>query len=285
MIAVQIEGRLGNQLFQYAFIYAAAKKLKTSFYVDKSFQQYLIPQYFEVKKDRWHFFDENIFSIKGYKHFFHLYLKRGFYILVNQIYLRKNTISFSNNQPAEAAIAGLKDKTLYKGFFYSQSYFNQSVNDIRHLYKIKKQYIDRFEQIAKPLFTTEKRVVVHVRRGDYIDQDIALPISYYHRAIAETNGQDTGFIFISDDPAFVEENFGYLANKYISTNDDIIDLQFLMNAQVCILSPSSFSWWGAWLNQRPDKQVIAPEYWLGFKEKKDYPMGFADHLHFKMLTV
>ena len=48
MIAVKLEGRLGNQLFQYAFAYASAKKLKTTFYLDKSTDNFLLPRYFLI---------------------------------------------------------------------------------------------------------------------------------------------------------------------------------------------------------------------------------------------
>jgi len=82
LISIKLEGRLGNQLFQFAFIYAASKKLDTSFYLDKSIVDFILPEYFVVKNDFLLALDNHIFSIKGYKYIFSIHLKKTFYLML-----------------------------------------------------------------------------------------------------------------------------------------------------------------------------------------------------------
>jgi len=42
-----------------------------------------------------------------------------------------------------------------------------------------------------------------------------------------------------------------------------------------ILANSSFSWWGAWMDPRPDKVVIAPKFWRNSPYNPDlFPVGW-----------
>ncbi|RYD77003.1 MAG: alpha-1,2-fucosyltransferase, partial [Sphingobacteriales bacterium] len=100
--------------------------------------------------------------------------------------------------------------------------------------------------------------------------NISLPTSYYHDAIKETLRDNSFYIIISDDHEFVKKEFSYLDHKYISNCSEIIDLQFLMNADQCIISNSTFGWWGAYLNPK-NPPVVVPKYWLGFAEKVEFP--------------
>jgi hypothetical protein len=78
----------------------------------------------------------------------------------------------------------------------------------------------------------------------------------------------TFFVF-SDDVKFARE---WLGNRrgfvFVDHNDDDTaheDLWLMSLCQHHIIANSSFSWWGAWLNRRTDKRVIAPAKWLGFR--------------------
>jgi hypothetical protein len=275
MIAVKLQGRLGNQLFQYAFIYAAAKRQNTSFYLDKTIYDFILPKYFEVKTDFVAPLDNTLFSIRGYKGFFCIRLKLKFYRLLHKRLLSRKEIILSNYEAVPDNLKLIRDKALYEGFFQSVDYFKEIEVEIRKLYSIKRPWIAAFEKIQKQINLPGKRVVVHVRRTDYLDLDWSLPLSYYKKAIEEAGTTGIHVIFISDDPAFVKKEFAYVTNKYVSTHDEITDLQFLMSADICILSNSSFSWWGAWLNGKSSKKIIAPKFWLGYNKEKEYPVGIT----------
>ena len=114
MIAVQLEGRLGNQLFQYAFIYAASKRLNTKFYIDKGVEDFILPKYFEVEKDFPAPLDRKLFSIDGYKNIFRVHGRKAFYKLLNAAIFRgKKTIIDNEIAPADA-LKLVKNNHLYQ---------------------------------------------------------------------------------------------------------------------------------------------------------------------------
>jgi len=269
VIGVKLHGRLGNQLFQYAFAYATAKKLNTTFYLDKRLSPDLISQYFLVSKDRFQWIDRSIFSFRFHKNFFSSYLRLGFYSKIKAL-LNLEDIEFSNNIEPEKELLNIKNHKLYSGYFQSENYFKDYKTVIFNQFKLKNNFIRSFNSIFSTLPQGFQKVVVHVRRTDYIDHQIDLPLAYFHHAIEQVNDPENFYIIISDDPKFIAQEFGYLKYKYISNHNEIIDFQFLMHADICILSNSSFSWWGAYLNQNK-KRVIAPKYWLGHQNKIEEP--------------
>lgn len=277
MVAVKLEGRLGNQLFQYAFIYATAQKLGTGFYIDKSIEDFIPAKYFEIKHDFFKPLDTFIFSIEGFKNIFKIHAKKTFYKMLHRLLLYNKTIVFDNHQMPSAQFTQIKNGYLYKGHFQSETYFESNKADIRKLLTIKNQHVKLFNEILHTL-PEIKKIVIHIRRSDYVDLNLSLPLSYYKKALNDVNYKEGVCIFISDDPQYIEQEFRYIENKYISDNTEIVDLQFLINADICILSNSSFSWWGAWLNNKPGKIIYGPKNWLGFRNDKEYPIGISTNL-------
>jgi len=276
IIAVKLQGRLGNQLFQYAFAYAEAKRLNAKFYLDKSTESYLLPLYFEVTDDLAALLDASFLSLS---------MKRKCYRFCYRMLYSKKMTLVGNRTPVAGNYGLFKRHCFYEGYFQSVTYFNAVKDEIRSLFQVKTKYIKAFDKLNQQFDRSKKMAVIHIRRGDYVDFEMALPLSYYKKAISLINDAGLQYVFVSDDPAFIEAEFDYLPDKYISVNPEIIDLQFLMNADICVLSCSSFSWWGAWLNTKENKQVYAPEYWLGFKDKQEYPVGIFEKFEMNLIQV
>jgi Glycosyl transferase family 11 len=260
MIGVELQGRLGNQLFQYAFAYATAKKLNSRFYFDRRLQSLFIPKYFEQTSDILYYLDQTIFSVKGFDDFFSVYLKQKFYTLLRKI-LNYEEVYISDQLDPQFESLKLKDQKLFTGFFQSEYYFAAYKEEIKVKFTIKEKFQTDFRNIFNDLPKGHKYVVIHVRRSDYFHYDIQLPATYYHQAISAIESKNNYYILISDDTAFLESEFGYLDKKYISRSTEIIDFQFLMHADICIISNSTFSWWGAYLNIK-NARVYAPDKWF-----------------------
>jgi hypothetical protein len=110
-------------------------------------------------------------------------------------------------------------------------------------------------------------VSIHVRRGDYLNiKNIGvLDVDYYKNAInyIVDRVKDPRFFIFSDDMNWCKVNFNFLKQPiYVSeTRNEIVDLQLMSSCNHNIIANSSFSWWGAWLNQNPNKIVVAPKGW------------------------
>lgn len=107
-------------------------------------------------------------------------------------------------------------------------------------------------------------VSVHVRRGDYLrlkTKHPPVPISWIENAMAQFPGFH--FVFYSDEIQWCKNHFGHRRDVTFSKGDNVVaDLCGMANCEHHICSASTFSWWGAWLNQNPNKRVIMPKLWF-----------------------
>ncbi len=273
MIGVRLEGRLGNQLFQYAFVYAAARKLNARFYVDRYIEPFLLPRYFDLPRDRFSSLNDGLFAVSGFKNLFSHHLRRSFYRSVQQVF-GLSDVAISDHELPETELQKLRNGALYTGYFQSERYFADYRDDIRRLFTLRRPFRQRFAQVLPATLPGQRLVVIHVRRGDYVqnEEHLALPLSYYRKAVATIQSPENVYVIISDDPDFAEAEFADLHPRYISRNEAVIDFQFLVNADICILSNSTFSWWGAYLNTR-NARVLAPRYWSGAHNGHEHPRG------------
>lgn len=160
------------------------------------------------------------------------------------------------------------------GYFQSEKYFSNFSDHIRRIFRLS----DEHEKIVKEWFLNrinshqgiEHTCSIHVRRGDYEKNEHTkafhglLGMDYYQAAVRliKYPAEQVLFFIVSDDPDWCEKNFGWLPNKVVSRNSEIMDLYMQAYCTINIIANSSFSWWGHWLNQHPDKICIAPKNWF-----------------------
>lgn len=155
---------------------------------------------------------------------------------------------------------------LLNGYFQSEKYFKNNSDKIKKLFFLN---IDDIKNISIKYDVTNL-TCVHVRRGDYLkhkDFHFTCDIDYYQKSIQSIN--DTKFIFVSDDMDWVKLNFKSDNFLYSDLNDEILDFTLITMCKNVIISNSSFSWWGAYLNKNQGK-IIAPKRWFGKLGPKDY---------------
>jgi hypothetical protein len=228
----------------------------------------------------------NIGSLKYFKltrqDYIFNFFKVNYLVWIFLKLIRAKKIDFTsgwNYQNYADQLMNLNGNYMIRGCLAHPSFFFKDYESVGKYFEVKKKYRQRFDSLSRELFNGCKIVVIHVRRGDYGtfqveglgDTDMTLPVSYYRKVVSIFDKNEIKYIFLSDDIVQVKKDFGYLENAFFSQENEITDMLFLMNADVCVLSCSTFSWWGAVLNKKPGKVVYAPKYFLGFKVAKEYP--------------
>ena len=151
------------------------------------------------------------------------------------------------------------------GYYQNEMYFSHIESDIKELFEIdndtKNYLIEKYSETLN-----SETCSLHVRRGDYVKKQNFHPlqtVEYYKKSI-DIIGEDKNYLIFSDDIEWCEKNLSFIKNKtFISGNKDYQDLYLMSLCNDNIIANSSFSWWGAWMNNNPNKKVIAPDNWFG----------------------
>lgn len=150
------------------------------------------------------------------------------------------------------------------GYFQSEKYFHKPL--VRRLFRIEDGTKDYLEKRYKTLLRLHP-VSINVRRGDYLqvsDCHPVQPLAYFEKAICHI-GKDRHFLVTSDDPEWCK---GHFTGGNFHVVDDIGPVENLYLQSMChghIISNSTYSWWGAWLDSKRNKQVVCPRNWFGPK--------------------
>jgi hypothetical protein len=267
-------GRMGNQMFQYA----CAKMLQWEYGFTTSLSDLDKLSYFELEAG-----ERPLNRLKSFL-FFRLY--KPVYGM-NTINTRFDCL-YRSYLPE---LISVQKPTMVWGFFQSPIYFENVALRLSKTFSVKTQYRTRFKQFLLENNLVEGNyLVIHVRRTDYKGftlpglegDDFTLPNHYYSSALKQC-GWDGAVVFVSDDPAAIPVLFPDIKSAVISKEDGITDFLIIQNASVCILSNSTFAWWAAWLNGKASA-IYCPQYFLGFKENKEVPVGIYPE-HWKEVNV
>lgn len=268
MIIVRLRGGLGNQLFQYSAGKALAELHGTELALDlytytrHPYRKFELSRFKvnarEATRREVHRFTgknaivrylnkrENFFRCPGVFAQPHYHFFEDFFSLPGDLYL--------------------------SGYWQSEKYFSsiasliqKQITPIENLDEVNVKWQDRMR--------SENSVSVHVRRGDYSSSTAyssffgVLPKEYYEKAFAKIGSEVNSplFYFFSDDPDWCRQTFSGMKAEFINHNQDenaFKDLLLMSSCRHNIIANSTFSWWGAWLNNYPGKRVIAPHQWF-----------------------
>jgi hypothetical protein len=299
MIIFLSEGGLGNQLFQFAFLASYAEKNEKI--MVWGFED--IKSLFDVKDKRFFIFsiEDKILGLLP-KNFppklkralkYRVLLEMIRYGLVRKILeiLAKSkiisSVSLKTEKICEDKYTEIPEVVLSKGFISSVKYVGQCFFQSEKLFRkdvlknleFKENYVKEAEKFISN-YQDYYKVAVHIRLGDFRNYYICgenpiLPFDYFHKKIRWflENRENPFFIFLSDEPDKIKNEFSYLGDKMvISENPYQVDFLIITMCDAAIISTSSFSWWACYFMKKRDI-VFAPKYWIGFKIKKEYPQG------------
>jgi hypothetical protein len=255
MVYSALKGRIGNNLFQIAAGLSLAKQNDSEFaaYV----QNIMLPE------------PDNCL-LKDYLEQFNETVLRNIRLIDK---IQPGIVKYDETAPSYYPISYHPD-ILIDGYFQSEKYFDREL--IRETFRIDEKTYSYIKNKYGALLANEI-TGINIRRGDFI----ALPeyhpvcsLRYYRNAV-EYIGKNKLFLIISDDVEWCRSNFSGENYFFVEDENPTVDLYLQSLCTNNIISNSSFSWWGAWLNPNPDKIVIAPsENWVG----KMHPIGCSDDL-------
>lgn len=224
MLTICLQGGLGNQLFQLAFLDYMSKTTGKGKYIHS------------LKSPN------TVHSIENYFET----IFRNWKSLYNEQY---SVVIHENPHLHKQEWVVPKTNTMFKGYFQHYEYTDP----------IREEFIQKLvfnETILEKYPDIDKKIIIHVRGGDYkhnMFHELNLT-NYYRKCIEACKGES--FIICTNDIPYAKQ---LVENcEFIQENE--VDTLFLMSkAKGVICANSSFSWWGAYLN--PNRPIFLPSKW------------------------
>jgi hypothetical protein len=233
-------GRMGNQMFQYAFLVGIATKNNYEFGVSYSNK-----------------------SSDEYKHFclpdcFDKLTAKDSSSYMCQHYILDPDWVFNSN------FFNIPDSTDFCGYFQSEKYFKHCKDKVKEEFTFNESIQSESTKLISNLVDP---ISLHIRLGDYVMLQNHHPVcdnQYYEKALNLLPKESSICVF-TDDVVLAQQIFkDQFANRdvlYLNTGNKFVDMCIMSKCSYHVIANSSFSWWGAWLAE--SKKTIAPEKWFG----------------------
>lgn len=280
MIQVKLLGGLGNQLFQLAYAISIAEKTNDEIYLDVSvYNNYKIRsfslQHFDAIKSC-KIIDRNNLPIRFCFVLYRIYQKVMKVLKLTDFYgkwpfyiLSKFGLYFNFDQKFYPITHISGTKIIY-GYFQSEKYFIESKSKIYSMFRVLPELTD-VERLLITKFQKSRAVAVSMRLGDDYFNCRDLNVcddEFYHTAIQKllkNHCEKLDFFIFSDKIEKAKEILKVYSEYniyYVNGLTDFQSLRFMSTFDKFIIANSSFSWWGAYLSQYGDKEIICPDKWF-----------------------
>ena len=256
MIVVYIVGGIGNQLWQYAVGRRLAHKLNTELKLDTTFYEH----------DNLRPYALDLFNITAP-------VAAPEEIERARKFSKENGLGIENrNGDFMPEVLDYPDNVWLHGFWQNEKYFADIADILRGEFTLKNSLGVTAQHWKEKILSAQCSVSLHFRHGDFLYSPINLnltnyfavpPLEYYYHCIEILRREYknlTLFVF-SDNLNWVKENLRADFPVEFVEGEDLQDAEELYLMSLCkhnIINKSTFGWWGAWLNQNPDKKVFMP---------------------------
>ena len=166
------------------------------------------------------------------------------------------------------------------GVFQSAAVVEAVADEIERLYEFP-EFEDKRNRDLQQLLLRQNSVGIHVRKAKDYQNTIwyqnTCDVTYYKRAVERIKSlvENPVFYVFTDNPQWVRDNFSWLDYKLVEGNPGAgwgnhCDMQLMSLCKHNIISNSTYSWWGAFLNRNEGKIVICPDIWFNPKATEDF---------------
>lgn len=271
MIIIRVAGGLGNQMQQYAMYRKLLKlgrdvRLDLSWFDAENQKTMLKPRKAELD----HFID--LPYVACTKEERDRFLNRGSVTkLINKLLPETGRI-FNETAQYHEELFTFTDKYL-NGYFLNNKYYEDLWPDLRSAFHFPMHTEERYHLRNMNMMNEmiqRDSVSVHLRRGDYLDPANAALFggiatdTYYEKALEyfRIKYPDVHFYIFTEDTPYALERFpdeeSYTIIDWNTGKNALLDIQLMSCCMGNICANSTFSFWGARLNARTDKEVIRP---------------------------